>query len=364
MRFRILTRSCLVVLALSAIAAAQSGPTLKVGMAAPPLKVAKWFKGTPVEKLETGKIYVVEFWATWCGPCRTSIPHVSELAKKYGDKVTVIGVSVAERPKEPTNEAIAALVEPFVKEMGDQMSYNVAADDAGGTMDKTWMTAAGQTGIPCAFIVSKETKIAWIGHPMQMDKPLEAIVAGTYNVEAQSAAQAKKDKEQQELTDMVEQIKAAVATKDPNAIMKAANKAVEAKPDLLPPTVNALLQIDEGSAFSYVKMWADKGFFDKNPAMAYVTATVVDQRGDSLKKPDWPLLLGVMQKANDSRQSKDWAILACYASMLARTGQIDKAIELQQKAIDLASQFAGTLASQTWIDTQKERMEDYKARKK
>ena len=45
-------------------------------------------------------------------------------------------------------------------------------------MAKTWMTAADQNGIPTAFIVNKEGKIAWIGHPMAMEKPFEKVDRG------------------------------------------------------------------------------------------------------------------------------------------------------------------------------------------
>jgi thiol-disulfide isomerase/thioredoxin len=68
---------------------------LKLGDPAPALKVSKFVKGSPVTKFEPGKFYVVEFWATWCGPCKTSIPHLTEMAKKYKD-VQFVGVSVWE----------------------------------------------------------------------------------------------------------------------------------------------------------------------------------------------------------------------------------------------------------------------------
>src|SRR5262249_17044980 len=79
-------------------------PPITIGSPAPALKIAKWFKGTPVDTFKEGQVYVVEFWATWCGPCKTSIPHITELAKKDAGKATFIGVSVFEHPTEPTNE--------------------------------------------------------------------------------------------------------------------------------------------------------------------------------------------------------------------------------------------------------------------
>ena len=56
---------------------------LKVGDPAPPIKVGEWVKGDSVAGFEPGKVYVMEFWATWCPPCVAAIPHISELQAKY-----------------------------------------------------------------------------------------------------------------------------------------------------------------------------------------------------------------------------------------------------------------------------------------
>ncbi len=67
---------------------------LTIGDTAPPIDIAHWIKGDKIEEFESGKVYVMEFWATWCGPCRASMPHLSKLQEQYTDyDVTFIGVS-------------------------------------------------------------------------------------------------------------------------------------------------------------------------------------------------------------------------------------------------------------------------------
>jgi thiol-disulfide isomerase/thioredoxin len=165
------------VLALTIVGLALCGrvtaASLEVGSPAPKLEVQEFIKGEPVKSFEKGKIYVVEFWATWCPPCRTSIPHLTEMQKKYKDAV-FIGVSISENNWDG--------VKQFVTEMGEKMDYRVAMDGRAGKMAKNWMAAAAQQGIPTAFIVNGEGKIAWIGHPMQMEKTLGQVVAANPSV--------------------------------------------------------------------------------------------------------------------------------------------------------------------------------------
>ena len=150
--------------------------TLKVGSDAPAITANTWVQGTEVKKFEKGKVYVVEFWATWCGPCIKNIPHLTELQKEYKD-VAFIGVAASEHEKDA--KANQDKVEKFVKEKGDDMGYRVAFS-GDGNMSKNWMQAAGQNGIPCAFIVDGEGKVAFIGHPAGDDfsKKLAELAGG------------------------------------------------------------------------------------------------------------------------------------------------------------------------------------------
>ena len=162
---------------LAALIVTSNAKALGVGDAAPPLKVSKWVKGEAVEKLATNKTYVVEFWATWCGPCRTSIPHLSELAHQFTN-VTFIGVDVWEQG--PDKEAT---VTKFIAKMGDKMDYRVAMDTEDGDMANSWMKAAEQNGIPAAFVV-QGGKIIWIGHPMSgLEETLKEAASGKFDLE-------------------------------------------------------------------------------------------------------------------------------------------------------------------------------------
>jgi len=151
--------------------------TLHVGDEPPPLVATKWLQGSEVKKFESGKVYVVEFWATWCGPCIVMMPHLGELQKNYRDKgLTIVGYS-AQDPNN-TEEKVAA----FVDKRGPKLGYTFAyAEDK--TSYDGWMKAAGQNGIPCTFVVGKDNKIAYIGHPMFLDVVLPKVVAGTWKVE-------------------------------------------------------------------------------------------------------------------------------------------------------------------------------------
>lgn len=177
----------------AAPAPAAPGHGLKPGDPAPALCPGKWLQGEPVAEFAPGTVYVVEFWATWCGPCKASIPHLNELHLKYKDQgLVVIGQDCWER-----NDAA---VEPFVRNMAEHMTYRVTADDKAdggkGRMANAWLTAAGLNGIPAAFIIDKQGKIAWIGHPMKMEATmLEAILAGKYDTKKAAEEVAREEKQ-------------------------------------------------------------------------------------------------------------------------------------------------------------------------
>ena len=123
------------------------------GKKAPELKVEQWLKGGAPET--KGKILFVDYWATWCGPCRALIPEVNEWHKKYSKDVVFIGLS-----DEPE-----ATVKAFMTKT--PMDYHIAVDTK-----KTMSNVLGVQGIPHVMIVSPDGIVRWQGFPGSAEDPL------------------------------------------------------------------------------------------------------------------------------------------------------------------------------------------------
>lgn len=164
--------------ALTTAAFGQRGK-LSVGDPAPGLDIDTWVKGEETT-IESGKVYVIEFWATWCPPCRKSIPLLTALQEQYEDAgLVIIGISDEE----------VGTVRPFVEKMGKRMNYIVATDRRKAT-DRAWSKRAGLKGIPAVFIVDRDSKVAYIGNPLaaDFDSVLSRVMRGRYNPELEKQA--------------------------------------------------------------------------------------------------------------------------------------------------------------------------------
>lgn len=110
-----------------------------------------------------GKVVIMDFWATWCGPCMASMPHMKELYAKHhdADGVEVIGIS--------RDNDLATLLKTKA-EIG--MPWRHAYDQ-----DASISKKFNVTGIPQIFIFSRTGEMLWAGHPVNMDEPLAKILA-------------------------------------------------------------------------------------------------------------------------------------------------------------------------------------------
>jgi len=165
-------------------------PALLVGAPAPPFAVERFLRGEP-RSLEKGRVYVIEFWTTWCGPCIAGMPHLTALQKELGPRgLTVIGV--APRPDEWGHDLAA--IEALLARKGDEIGYAIALDAESGSKEgyqgvfrgktiESWMGAARVGAVPIAFVVDREGRIAAIVMPLEIDGVVRACLDGTFQRE-------------------------------------------------------------------------------------------------------------------------------------------------------------------------------------
>jgi len=321
-----------------AVGVSAQAQSLKIGDPAPKLDIAKWVKGSPVKEFATDKVYVVEFWATWCGPCRQTIPHLTDLAKQYKDKVTIIGVNSFEVPPGTTGTEHFAMVEAFVKEMGAQMEYNVALDGPEGKMATTWMEAAAQNGIPTAFVVGGQKQILWIGHPMELKPVLDDVIAGKWDVKAARAKAEEDARLAAELDEMMGKLMSALEVGDSKTALKEIDTIIAKRPELKPLLiglkVDILFDTDPKAAVVVAKELANGEFKDDPMFLNNIAWRMVEE--DEPKLPmDYSAALEFAKKAAELTKNEDPMVLDTLALAQFRNGMKAEAIATQKKAIAL-----------------------------
>ena len=324
------------VAALCSIATAQDGgsqpaPSLSLGDKAPKVDLSKVVKGDFDGKFKNDKVYVIEFWATWCGPCKTSMPHLSELQQMYKDKgVTIIGVS------DETEKKVADFIGSG--DWPQKTQYVIATDNERKTSN-AYMRAAGQNGIPTAFIVGKTGQVEWIGHPMGMDQPLADIVSGDWDVEAAKAEFAKAQAFDKMMQAANMKMTQAFQAQNWDELMKIMDELkAKAPADMLPQIQMQQFSIMAGAA--------------NQPERAYKIADqIIAQHADDMQMMNalaWTIAtdpritdrnleiaLRAAQAGVKASDGKNGDMLDTLATVQGELGKFEEAIKTEEKAIEL-----------------------------
>ncbi len=328
-----------------------SAEELLPGSKAPKLEVKKFVKGKEVKGFEKGKIYVVELWATWCPPCRATIPHLTDLQEKYKD-VTIIGVAVLEEEQSE--------VPPFVEEMGDKMNYRVAldlipedGDPNNGKVVQNWMKAAGFETIPDAFIVNGDGKIAWIGHPEELEEPLGQVVSGKWDIElaakkyTEARALEKEERAaQKKMAEIYGQLQALhkqfLDDGKPDEFLTALDAAAKELPENTMTFQMMRFQVlscckdrtDEAMEVANALLASDKG--EDSRFLGDVAWIVVNPDRDTKAEPKLlKLALKVALKADKLAESEDPSVADTLAKAYFDNGDLANAVKTQEHVMEL-----------------------------
>ncbi len=311
---------------------------LGVGDKAPDLKVANVVKGKQVD-LKKG-VHVVEFWATWCVPCRQTIPHLTEMAKKYKGKAEFTGVSVFESGADQLGQ-----VKTFVKEMGDQMNYNISFDGQEQFMGMNWMKAAKQSGIPTSFLI-KDGTILWIGHPMDgLDGLVGKAISGELDLtlakkmaDEQRTKDEKMASKQKEIRAKLRSFGEAMGKNDYKAALAELEKVQDDKalpPDLVPnQRYNLYLLLDDPRMNETAVLLSEGPAKSIAPQLNQIAWQMVDP-AKTYKNADYKVALEIVKKsialAPDDANSMDTLAVAYF-----RAGDKENAIKTCKAAMELA----------------------------
>ena len=297
----------------------QEAPKLVVGSDAPSLEGLTFVQG---EESPSPKVRVVEFWATWCGPCRQSIPHINALYQlQRGNGLEVIGVS-----DEPQST-----VEPFLRKQGSQMSYTVAIDPKKSVTER-FMRAAGQNGIPCAFVIGQNKKIVYIGHPMSEEfaRAVKLSLLGRYDPVLSKKAAPLLDAARRSVTS--KNFKEAYARYDEVIALDP-----EVFTDVAFEKYRVMLNDEQNLAAAkvYIKSLVDT-LISASDAGALREASIVLSSDPRVTIFDNELAMVAADGMLKAASSSDPSANATVASVWYAMGDFTKAVEFQKKAMRLA----------------------------
>ena len=356
-------------------------PSLVVGSVAPELNVESWLsKGNgdqfpEVTKFETGKVYIVEFWATWCPPCVASMPHLSELQEKYAAKGVQV-ISITDEPLKTVTAFLERKVRGDATKTYAELTKNYClTTDPDGSSHVSYTEASGVPGIPAAFLIGKSGKIEWIGHPVEIDEPLELVVADKFDATAYQKLQAEREQRQQKLAADVGEVlqlvkggKANEALVKLDGIIAGAQEdermslqflqveilGVAGKPEVAIQKLDQMLAKASGEEEIEMRMLkfqmmasekmpgAEKAFFEiaalaNGVGLQNSSAWAVVQMHLDGAKVSPQMVAKARQLADAAVAAQPVAdVLETQAHLAYMQGDLDKAIEIQAKALELA----------------------------
>lgn len=161
------TLTTLLLLSVSLVLAAQSN--LSTGGPAPEINATDWLLNEPEDKDLSGKFIVLEFWATWCGPCIAAIPHLNELQEKF-QRPDLYFISLTDEARVKVEQSLDRL----------NFSSIVATDETKQTQIAFGDGQKGLEAFPMTVLISPTGKIIWVGEPKQLsEEVMEAFLNGS-----------------------------------------------------------------------------------------------------------------------------------------------------------------------------------------
>lgn len=141
---------------------------VKVGQKVPDLNITDYLLNVPKDKNLSNKFKVIEFWATWCGPCLGAVPHLNELQAHFKDKKDLVFVSLSDEKPQKIQQTLKKV----------QFATFVASDQTQKS-HRNLIMSGKEYSIPKTLLVDNQNVVRWLGTPELLTKDLiERFVKG------------------------------------------------------------------------------------------------------------------------------------------------------------------------------------------
>jgi len=293
---------------------------LEPGMPAPPLRLKTVMHGPEVaEPARFGRIQVIGFWATWCRHCRSGLESLRQVGARHSESVDIIAVTAED------TDSVGAFLDsqsPVDAPWGERINYTIAVDDNLATW-QSYMDATGTVQIPYVFLVDATGQLVWVGHPRDLDRALDQLVAGRFNV-ARSALEFRARR------GLIAATQNGVTPETHDLLAELANSSVN----------NLSVQLMHLELLSYQEMY--DGYND-------LAARVIEQHGNDPRamntiaweiaayqkgdRRDLDLAMSAAVLANEYTQRRDGSVLDTVARVHYEQGNLTEALEWQRRAV-------------------------------
>ena len=163
------TKKIALLLMIATQMAFSQNPDLKVGQKTSDLVITDYILNTPKDKNFSNKFKVVEFWATWCGPCLGAVPHLNELQNKYKDNKDLVFISISDESPEKINKTLSKI----------KFETIVVSDQTKKTHENLIMRKDKSYSIPATILIDNQNIVRWIGNPSMLTSDLiEKFIIG------------------------------------------------------------------------------------------------------------------------------------------------------------------------------------------
>ena len=335
----------LLAIAISGRAQYNMHPSLGIGDPAPAIKVEGWARGVPVTGFERGQVYVLDFWATWCGGCIASFPHISAIAEKYKGRVHFCSVDSYEVDEIKKGNDPMDAVKAFLKTpQGQRLTLDVCVDGKDTAMYKNWVGRLRRNGFPTTFVIDQEGRIAWVDVNLDnLDWVLGQVLAGTWDIPKAAVVMRSRDHIEDLFFQAFQMKDKKVQDDKYREILRDCDSLEQAYPDRKDAAafykLMALNDLDKARVPQQLEQMA------ADPQMKYIFLD--DGVGLTLRRTDLtPRDYAAIAKAQERLLSnehngtghggKTVTMYAALASSYFKAGQRDKAVSAQEKAIAIA----------------------------